>query len=130
GDEEPEARDGSTSAAPPATSSSHSPSPTPDEAGMEEFVGTYLDTVTDDPAQAFETMPTPAFQEEGGALPGYRGWWDTVREAELQRVEADPANLTVTYRVHYKMRSGSHEFDEITLGLDFADGTYRIAGEQ
>jgi len=130
GDEEPEARDGSTSAAPPATSSSHSPSPTPDEAGMEEFVGTYLDTVTDDPAQAFETMLTPAFQEESGGLPGYRGWWDTVREAELQRVEADPANLTVTYRVHYKMRSGSHEFDEITLGLDFADGTYRIASEQ
>ncbi|WP_110205219.1 serine/threonine-protein kinase [Nocardioides daejeonensis] len=105
------------------------PAPTPTRAEMEAFITDYLALVVDDPDAAFEHL-TPAFQQTSGGLESYHGWWDTVRAAQLQQVNADPDRLTVTYRVHYKMKKGPDRVDDVTVDLAYEDGTYLINGEQ
>ena len=57
-----------------------------------------------DPETSFRCSPRSSRQESGG-IEGYRGFWDTVDSAELQRIQADPEALTVDYTVDYVMDS-------------------------
>jgi hypothetical protein len=116
----------------PGRSGSSSPSPQPDRptaAGMETFIRDYLATVTTDPASAF-AMLTPGFQQASGGIKGYRGFWDTIRSADLVSFStADPASLTVGYTVEYTRQDGSTARDDVSLQLVYQDGDYLIDGE-
>jgi eukaryotic-like serine/threonine-protein kinase len=119
----------------PSETASDSPTPQqtgPTTEGMEQFIGNYLATAAADPATGY-TMLTPGFQQQSGGIEGYRSFWDTVESAELQAIEADPQSLSVAYTVEYQMDSsgsGSGEStDDVSLGLVFEDGTYKIASE-
>ena len=113
-----------------STSQAQDPSdePTPTAQGMEDFMADYLATAPTDQPAAF-AMLTPPFQRESGGLEGYSGFWSTVQSADLAAVSADPEALTVTYTVDYVMRDGRETSDEVSLALDFRDGSYLIAGE-
>ncbi|MCW2765442.1 MAG: serine/threonine protein kinase [Nocardioides sp.] len=97
-------------------------------AGMEDFIGTYLSTVTADPRAAFE-MLTPEFQVASGNLSGYEGFWETVKKAKLLSIEADPNALTVHYSVEYNRAGDGKSTDETTLQLTYNHGSYLIADE-
>ena len=65
--------------------------------------GDYLATVTTDPASAF-AMLTPGFQQASGGIKGYRGFWDTIRTADLVSFStADPA--TPHRRLHRRLHA-------------------------
>jgi serine/threonine protein kinase len=115
----------------PSPSGSTTPSdasPQPTAQGMEDFITTYLETVTHDPAEAF-TMLTPAFQDASGGLASYEAFWDSVKKAKLLSVEPDPARSTVTYTVEYDRGHGDKTTDETTLKLAYDGTTYQIADE-
>jgi eukaryotic-like serine/threonine-protein kinase len=109
-----------------------SPSIGPTVQGMEQFIGDYLSTAAADPASGY-TMLTPGFQQQSGGIEGYRSFWDTVDRAELQSIEADPASLSVNYTVAYQTDSSGSgsgaSTDDVSLTLEFQDGTYKIAAE-
>jgi serine/threonine protein kinase len=118
-----------------SSSSTKSPNaePSPSADDMEDFIANYLATATSDPDSAFQ-MLTPQFQEQSGGLEGYRGFWDTVKSADLVSIQADPQALTVQYTVDYTTEGPgkSHDresTDDVSLALDFEDGTYKIAAE-
>ncbi|GAA2155625.1 hypothetical protein GCM10009844_42960 [Nocardioides koreensis] len=97
--------------------------------GMETFIRDYLATVTTDPQAAF-AMLTPSFQTASGGIDGYRGFWDTIRSANVTSIStADPGTLTIGYSVEYTRTDGSTAQDDVTLQLVYQDGDYRIDGE-
>ena len=111
----------------PVTSESTTEGPTAE--GMQEFVTTYLDTVTQDPADAW-TMLTPAFQAESGPFQKYDQAWQKRPSADVSNIEADPDNLTVSYDVTYFDKKGKEVLeDRPTLTLTFQDGDYLIDDE-
>ncbi|CAM3301930.1 serine/threonine-protein kinase [Nocardioides dubius] len=122
---------GSTDDAPPTSQTSTEPTTSagPDAEGMRQFVASYLDQVTADPATAYQQMLTPAFQEKSGNWGRYQGWWNQVEGAELISVDADPLEMTVQYRVRYSMTNGKTRTEDISLDLAYDNGIYRIAGE-
>jgi hypothetical protein len=115
----------------PSSSGSTTPgetTPQPTAEGMQDFITTYLDTVTKDPAAAF-TMLTPAFQDASGGLARYEAFWDSVKKAKLLSVEADPEQSTITYTVEYDRGHGDRRTDETTLQLAYDGTSYKIADE-
>lgn len=112
----------------PGGDGSESPATGPTAEGMEDFVASYLDTVVADPASAFG-MLTPAFQEASGGFDDYRAFWGEVTATELRSVDADPDSLTVSYSYKYDRKGHGSVEDDVTLQLEFADGSYLIAGE-
>jgi hypothetical protein len=124
---------GDPAGTPSARDSSPSGQESPTAEGMEGFIGDYLATAASDPVTAYG-MLTPAFQQQSGGMPGYRGFWDQVESADLLSVEADPQALTVSYTVEYTLDSrgqgsGGTSTDEVSLALVYEDGTYKIADE-
>ncbi len=106
-----------------------SPTPSPTAEGMTAFVTTYLDTVTQDPAAGWD-MLTPQFQQQSGSFKEYRKAWRSRPNAQVSNISADPDAMTVSYDVSYSDADGNPLFDDsVTLTLQYADGTYRIAGE-
>ncbi|MCW2795299.1 MAG: protein kinase [Nocardioides sp.] len=97
-------------------------------AGMEDFVATYLSTVTKDPTAAFQLL-TPQFQADSGGLSGYETFWDSVEKAKLDSIEADPDALTVHYSVEYDRGHGHKVTDDTNLRLTYDNGSYLIADE-
>ena len=67
---------------------------------MEDFLTTYLATVTSDRQAAWE-MLTPAYQAASGGFGSYNGFWSTIESATPSNVTADPSAMTVTYDVAY-----------------------------
>lgn len=129
-------RDGTDPRSPDANGdrSSYSPTQEPDatEAGMQSFVGRYLNTAASDPATAWNTMLTPAFRDESGSYQQYLLWWGRVEQATLKEVTAVPADLTVEYVVEYRYAKGVKgrpKRDEVRLELVFEGGEYRIDHE-
>jgi len=127
----------SPAAQPPAShrSSGGSKPPTsptasaPTTAGMESFIRTYLATVTSNPDTAYG-MLTPSFQQASGGLSGYRGFWDTIRSADVLSFSGtNPDDLTVGYAVEYTRQDGSRARDDVSLQLVYQDGKYLIDGE-
>jgi hypothetical protein len=113
-------------------SPSKSPSKSPTEAvtadGMETFVADYLATVTSDPKSAWAQL-TPGFQKASGGYGQYKGFWDTIRSAQVVSSQADPARKQVSYTVDYVLEDGGTTTDQVTLRLEGTDGAYLISGE-
>jgi hypothetical protein len=126
--------DDSTSSSSGPTTDSAAPSPSestadaPTEAGMTDFVETYIATAASDPRAAFD-MLTPAFQEQSNGLTGYEAFWGDVRSAKLLDVSADPATLEVRYTYRYTKPPGPPKTDDVVLRLTYEDGTYLIDKE-
>ena len=94
----------------------------PTEAGMVDFVQTYIETASSDPAAAFD-MLTPSFQEQSHGLTGYEGFWGDVRTAKLLDVSADPASLEVSYTYRYVKPPAGPTEDDVVLKLTYENGT-------
>jgi serine/threonine protein kinase len=122
----------------PASGASHTPSsPTqsssqssaPAGAGqaqkMEDFLTTYLATVTSDRHAAWE-MLTPAYQDASGGFGSYNGFWSTIASATPSNVTADPEATTVTYDVAYVRRNGTRTTEHHTLQLVHDGSSYLI----
>jgi serine/threonine protein kinase len=120
----------STSASTPDSSDTSSPTPPGDVTadGMENFVETYLATVTSDPKSAW-AMLTPSFQAQSGGFGQYQKFWRDMQVADLLDSTADPSSRRISYTVEYLHQDGSKTRDDVTLTLDGKDGDYRIAGE-
>jgi serine/threonine protein kinase len=112
----------------PSKSTKASSDPGPTAQGMEDFAGSYLATVTEDPATTWKQL-TPAFQDKSGGFKSYEGFWGTVDSATLVSATGDPENMTVSYKVNYDMADGSTKTGDVTLKLDYQDGHYLIADE-
>ncbi|HYH71958.1 MAG TPA: serine/threonine-protein kinase [Nocardioides sp.] len=95
---------------------------------MDEFITSYLATVTSDPESAFDQL-TPQFQEASGGYDGYLGWWSTVRSAEVVDIQSNPSDRTVDYTVTYVMKTGRSDTQQVRLQLQREDDGYLIAGE-
>lgn len=99
----------------------------PTAEGIEAFIRDYVDTVAEDPDEAW-TMLTPKFQRESGGLARYRDFWDDATDGRVLSISANPDNLSVSYHVTFE------NFDNgpgpTVLDLAFEDGRYRIDGER
>jgi serine/threonine protein kinase len=117
--------DPGSDATPPASSPSVAATPTAE--GIESFIRDYVATVAADPDAAW-TMLTPKFQRESGGIQRYREFWDSATNGEVLSIETDPADLEVSYHVHFD------NFDNgpgpTVLDLTFQDGRYLIDGER
>ncbi len=100
----------------------------PTARGMERFIGNYLATAPSSPATTYE-MLTPAFQRQSGGFDGYSGYWQTIANADLVEVQADPESLVVEYVVAYVREDGTETTDDVQLQLRYRDGQYLIADE-
>ena len=119
-----------TTSATSAASSSSSPS-APESVtadGMENFIETYLATVTSDPKSAW-AMLTPEFQAQSGGFGQYQKFWRQFQGADVLSAQADPASRQISYTVEYLHQDGSKSSDDVTLTLDGTDDDYLIAGE-
>jgi serine/threonine protein kinase len=118
--------DKGTTNAPTAPPSDKAPAQ-PTAAGMEKFIDDYVQTVSDDPDQAWQ-MLTPKFQRESGGLDTYRDFWEDASNGRVLEFSADPKSLSVSYKVHFD------NFDNgpgpTVLDLKFDDGRYWIDGER
>jgi eukaryotic-like serine/threonine-protein kinase len=125
-------RDGSSpSAAPPSRSSSGPSTPSSAHAraaAMQDFITTYLSTVTSD-QHASWAMLTRSFQKDSGGFGKYQGFWRTISSATPRDITADPAAMTVSYGVDYVKTDGSESSDEVTLQLVRNGSSYLINGE-
>jgi hypothetical protein len=120
---------GGSSSSPGSPKTSSSSSGTSDQAtAMEQFITSYLSTVTSDDRATF-AMLTPEYQAESGHYGGYHGFWKTVQSATPHHVTADPAAMTVTYDVDYVTDKGGTTTDHVTLQLVKNGSAYLIAGE-
>jgi arylsulfatase A-like enzyme len=95
---------------------------------MEQFISTYLATVTSDDHATY-AMLTPRFQQQSGHYGGYHGYWKTIASASPSHLTADPAAMTVTYDVAYVKTDGSTTTGHVTLDLVKQGSSYLIAGE-
>jgi eukaryotic-like serine/threonine-protein kinase len=95
---------------------------------MDEFVTSYLATVTTDPKAAFDRL-TPEFQATSGGYDDYLGWWSQVESAQLEDVTSNPSDGTVDYTVSYRMKTGRTNTDRVRLQLQRTSDGYLIAGE-
>jgi serine/threonine protein kinase len=99
---------------------------TPTAAGMEAFIGSYVDAVSTNPAAAW-TMLTPKFQRESGGFAKYEAFWSPARNGRIRGISANPSDLVVSYFVHFA------HFDNgpgpTVLQLVHRDGRYLIDGE-
>jgi serine/threonine protein kinase len=123
-----DAASGGTSSSPSSPKSSASTGTKDQAAAMEDFISTYLATVTQD-AHATYAMLTPTFQEESGKYGGYHGFWKNIESATPSNIQADPAAMTVSYDVDYVTKKGGTSSDHVTLQLEKKGSSFLIAGE-
>src|SRR4029078_4043643 len=113
----------------PSSPKSSASSGTKDQAAaMEDFITTYLATVTQDDHATY-AMLTPEFQKASKTDGGYHGFWKTVESATPSNVQADPRAMTVSYDVDYVKTDGSTSSDHVTLQLVKNGSSFLIAGE-
>ena len=119
---------------PTAAGPSNTPSPSATDAAvtdddLEEFARTYLIAAPNDPSTAWNRL-TPGFQRAAGGWSGYRGWWTSVRSAELLSVQGDADAMRVTYRVRYTLQNGRTSTENVSLGLVQQGGALLISDER
>ena len=95
---------------------------------LEEFARSYLVTAPNDPDSSWNRL-TPEFQQAAGGWGSYRGWWTSVRDAELLSVRGDAGAMRVDYRVRYTLRNGRTSTENVSLGLVEKDGALLITDE-
>ena len=98
------------------SSDSSSDAPQPTKNAMTQFVSDYIETASTDSSAGFDRL-TPAYQQESGGFSGYDGFWGDVTNASVDTIEADPADLTVTYTYTYETRGAGSTTEEVTLQL-------------
>jgi serine/threonine protein kinase len=119
---------GATSSQPSSPKTSRSAGTTDQAAAMQQFISTYLSTVTQDDHATY-AMLTPGFQDASGKYGQYHGFWKTIESASPSNIQADPGAMTVSYDVEYVKRNGSTTSDHVTLDLVKQGSSYLIAGE-
>ena len=119
---------GGTSSSPSSPKTSASSGTSEQAAAMEQFVGTYLSTVTQDDHATY-AMLTPGFQAQSGKYGKYHGFWKNISSATPSNVHADPGAMTVSYDVDYVKADGTTSSDHVTLRLVEQGSSYLIAGE-
>ena len=95
---------------------------------MEQFLDTYMSTVTSDRHTAWE-MLTPAYQAASGGFGSYSGFWGSIRSATPSNVTAHPADMTVSYQVDYVKANGDRVTEDHTLQL-VPDGSSYLINDQ
>jgi hypothetical protein len=119
---------GGSSSSPSSPMSSASSGTKDQAAAMEDFITTYLATVTQDDHATY-AMLTPEFQKASKNYGGYHGFWKTVESATPSNVQADPTAMTVSYDVDYVKTDGSTSSDHVTLQLVKNGSSFLIAGD-
>jgi eukaryotic-like serine/threonine-protein kinase len=118
----------SATSTPPSSSGSSSSTGSPGVSrarAMQDFLDTYLSTVTSDRQRAW-AMLTASYQAASGGFSSYDGFWSTISSATPSHVTADPSAMTVTYDVAYVKTSGQHTTEHHTLQLVRSGGSYLI----
>ena len=112
----------STEASPTAV-----PGPGGTRAAMRSFVQQYIATALADPSSAWQEL-SPRFQQDccDGSLGNYAGYWNTIDNATLRDVVADPAAMQVSYIITWDPAGRPPEDENVTLGLVRQDGRYLI----
>jgi eukaryotic-like serine/threonine-protein kinase len=111
----------------PSTQSS-APNRAEQASAMEDFLVSYLSTVTSNRHAGWE-MLTPAYQDQSGGFSGYNSFWKTIDTATPSNVSADPSSQTVTYDVAYRKVDGEHVTEHVTLQLVPSGSSYLIADQ-
>lgn len=130
-DQDPGADPSPTRSGKPSAPQTSETSETPQDVtadGMENFVETYLATVTTDQKAAWD-MLTPAFQDASGGFGQYQKFWRGFTSADMLSSEADPESMQIAYAVEYQRTDGSKVQDQVTLTLEGTDDAYLIADE-
>jgi serine/threonine protein kinase len=101
-----------------ATTDATTETPRTDEAGaMSSFVQDYISTALADPSAAWELL-TPRFQRDCcNGEGGYAGYWDTIENATLRDVQADPDSMQVSYTITWDPVDRDPEDSDVTLVL-------------
>ena len=94
---------------------------------MRAFVQQYIDTALADPASSWRQL-SPRFQQDccGGSAGSYVGYWNTITDASLRDVVADPATMEVSYVITWDPQDRPPEDENVTLGLVRRDRGYLI----
>jgi hypothetical protein len=95
---------------------------------MRAFVEQYIQTALADPETSWE-MLSPRFQQDccDGVIGNYTGYWNTIADAALRDVVADPRSMQVSYVITWDPEGERPPEDEnVTLGLVQQDGRYLI----
>ncbi len=95
---------------------------------MEDFVESYLETVTENPRAAWQRL-TPAYQRQSGGFASYTGFWSTIDKAKPDDIVADTDGLRVSYTVEYERTDESEVEEAVTLQLERTEDGYLIAGQ-
>ena len=114
-----------TTSASKGSSRSSAPSTADQAQAMEDFITTYLATVTSDRQAAWE-MLTPAYQAASGGFGSYSAFWSKIESATPSNVTADPSAMTVTYDVAYEHHKGARTTEHHTLQLVHDGSSYLI----
>jgi hypothetical protein len=95
---------------------------------MREFVQQYVALALTDPETSWEQL-TPRFQQDccDGRVGNYTGYWNTIADATLRDIRADPGAMQVSYVITWHPADGRPSEDEnVTLGLVEQDGRFLI----
>ena len=95
--------------------------PPEQEAAMESFLTTYIQTAIDDPNSSW-AMLTPEFQAQSKNFGQYQGFWDQWASAEVTDVSADTTALTVSYSIVYTPEDEDEDNVTNRVRLDAAAG--------
>ncbi len=118
----------SSSAPPTTTATTEAPPNDPAEA-MSGFVQDYVSTALADPSAAWELL-TPRFQQDCcNGEGGYAGYWETIADATLRDVVADPDSMQVSYTITWDPVDRPPEDADVTLVLVRRGDTYLIDQE-
>lgn len=98
----------------------------PTDAVLEGFVTDYLTAAGNDPAAGFD-MLTAAYQRSSGGLVGYESSWSGVSNLNVETVQGDAADMTVSYTYSYD-RGGVRRTADVTLRLRQAGTGFLVAG--
>lgn len=100
----------------------------PTEAGVSNFVQSYLDSAPKDPAAGF-AMLTPGYQQASGGLSGYERFWGNVTGIHgLSAIASTLDPLGASYTYTYTLRGEGKHTEKVHLSLVFQNGTYLIDG--
>ena len=106
--------------------------PAPNQArAMRTFVEEYIQTALADP-EASWAMLSPRFQQDccDGAKGSYTGYWNTIADATLRDVVADPRSMQVSYVITWDPEGERQPEDEnVTLTLVRGGDAYLVDDE-
>ncbi len=112
GGDTPSESESSSPTDPDSPSESASPEP-PTRAELRDYIESYLQTASTDPAAGFEQLTAP-FQRESTR---YEEFWGSVSNPVVLRFSADPEALTVSYTYRYQREGVGRQVDDVRLQL-------------